>query len=164
MEINELVVNGDRCHCKMPTTFITTTTPIPSDEVERSLSFSLLSTGFASSSFTSDVGNNQVVGTTQGLFGSSVEALEITATTATTTAPPATTATTTAPPATTTATATAETATTDTTATNTWTQQQQSSFENRMTWTAAEATTATEEATTDDTFTELQSSVGNRMF
>ena len=159
METNELVVNGDKCHCKVPTTFTTTTTPVPSDEVERSLSFSLLSTGFASSSFTSDVGNNQVVGTTQGLFGSSVEALEITATTATTTAPPATTATTTAPPA-----ATAETATTDTTATNTWTQQQQSSFENRMTWTAAEATTATEEATTDDTFTELQSSVGNRMF
>ena len=164
MEINELVVNGDKCHCKVPTTFMSTTTPLPSDEVERSLSFSLQSNpGFSSSSFTSDVENNQVVGTTESLLQSSVEALRITPTEATATHTDTTAAATaTAPPTG----ATTGATTTPTDAPETTATLLQSSTDNRMTnaWTEATTDTTAEEATSGEAFTELQSSTWNRRF
>ena len=128
------------------------------------LSFSLQSNpGFSSSSFTSDVENNQVVGTTETLLQSSVEALRITPTEATATHTDTTAAATaTAPPTG----ATTGATTTPTDAPETTATLLQSSTDNRMTnaWTEATTDTTAEEATSGEAFTELQSSTWNRRF
>merc|ERR1711915_1042727 len=88
MSISKMIVNGDLCHCKVPLPAPllppAPTTPLPSDNIIRSLSFSLQSGGIGSmSSSTEEI--LPIVGTTQAVGRSSVQPLKITTTTTPTT-------------------------------------------------------------------------------
>merc|ERR1711915_1020171 len=101
MSISKMIVNGDLCHCKVPSPAPllppAPTTPLPSDNIIRSLSFSLQSGGIGSMSSSAEE-ILPIVGTTQAVGRSSVQALKITTTTTPTTTkttistPPSTTA------------------------------------------------------------------------
>merc|ERR1711915_508327 len=88
MSISKMIVNGDLCHCKVPspTPLLppAPTTPLPSDNIIRSLSFSLQSGGIGSMSSSAEE-ILPIVGTTQAVGRSSVQPLKITTTTTPTT-------------------------------------------------------------------------------
>merc|ERR1711915_224468 len=88
MSISKMIVNGDMCHCKVPSPAPllppAPTTPLPSDNIIRSLSFSLQSGGIGSMSSSAEE-ILPIVGTTQAVGRSSVQALKITTTTTPTT-------------------------------------------------------------------------------
>merc|ERR1719357_1695805 len=84
MSISKMIVNGDLCHCKVPSPAPllppAPTTPLPSDNIIRSLSFSLQSGGIGSMSSSAEE-IMPIVGTTQAIGRSSVQPLKITTTT-----------------------------------------------------------------------------------